>query len=80
MGRYSDLTARVGVINPRDRWFMRAGFALMNFFFWFARNCFRIFVHSPHRMASVLEASGFVRTAQQEQFLWSFHLYDRAST
>lgn len=65
--------------HPRDRWFMRAGFALMNFFFWLARNPFRIFVHSPHRMASVLEASGFVRTAHQESFLWSFHLYDRVS-
>ena len=52
----------------------------MNFFFWLARNPFASSFTLPHRMASVSEASGFVRTAQQESFLWSFHLYDRAST
>ena len=34
---------------------------------------------NPGRMASILEAAGLVRTAQQESFLWSFHLYRRAS-
>lgn len=65
--------------HPRERWFLGAGFALGNFIFRLLHNPFRIFVHSPQRMASVLEAAGFIRTAQQESFLWSFHLYRRAS-
>lgn len=65
--------------HPSDRWYMRIGFALMNFFFWLARNPFRIFVHSPQRMASVLEATGFVRSAHSESLVWSFHLFRRAT-
>lgn len=65
--------------HPRDRWYIRAGFALMNFFFRLFRNPFRIFVHSPEQMASVVEASGFVHAAGRESFLWSFHVYRRAA-
>lgn len=62
---------------PRDRWYIRAAFALGNFFFWLRRNPFRIFVHSPLRMASVSEASGLVRVAHREAFLWVLDLYRR---
>lgn len=65
--------------HPSDHWYMRVGFALMNFFFRLARNPFRIFVHSPRRMASVLEAAGFVRSTHSESLVWSFHLYRRAT-
>jgi magnesium-protoporphyrin O-methyltransferase len=64
---------------PSDRWYIQAGFALGNFLFRLTRNPFRIFVHSPQCMASVLEAAGFVRAAHCESFLWSFHLYRRAA-
>lgn len=63
--------------HPPRRWYLRAGFAMMNFFFWLARNPFRIFVHSPQQMAAVLEAAGFVPAAHRETFLWSFRLYRR---
>ena len=62
---------------PIGRWYLRAGFSVMNFFFWIARNPFRIFVHQPQEMASVLEAAGFVRAAHRGSFLWSFSLYRR---
>jgi SAM-dependent methyltransferase len=63
--------------HPLRRWYLRAGFAVMNFFFWIVRNPFRIFVHSPQQMASVLETAGFIRAAHRESFLWSFYLYRR---
>jgi 2-polyprenyl-3-methyl-5-hydroxy-6-metoxy-1,4-benzoquinol methylase len=63
--------------HPRDRWYIRVGFALGNFIFRLVRNPFRIFVHSPQHMASILEAAGFVGAAHRESFLWSFHLYSR---
>ena len=65
--------------HPSDRWYMRVGFGLMNFIFWLARNPFRIFIHSPQRMASVLEAAGFVRSAHSASVVWSFHLYRHAT-
>lgn len=62
---------------PSDRWYLRAGFSVVNFFFWIGRSPFRIFVHPQQQMASVLEAAGFVRAAHQESLLWSFSLYSR---
>jgi SAM-dependent methyltransferase len=64
---------------PRERWLIRAGFALGNFIFQLRRNPFRIFVHSPQHMASVLEAAGFVCASHQESFMWSFNLYRRTT-
>jgi hypothetical protein len=59
---------------------MRAGFAVMNFFFRVARSRFRIFVHRPRQMAAVLEAAGFDLAAQRESFFWSFRLYRHSSS
>lgn len=65
--------------HPPRRWYLRAGFALINFVFWLTRNPFRIFVHPPQQMAAALEAAGFVPAAHRESFLWSFRLYRRAT-
>src|SRR5438874_13355478 len=63
--------------HPPDRWYLRGGFSVVNFFLWLGRSAFRIFVHPPQQMAAVLEAAGFVRAAHRESFLWSFSLYRR---
>jgi magnesium-protoporphyrin O-methyltransferase len=62
---------------PRDKWFVRAAFILQNFWFRLTRNRFRAFVHSPQRMASVLEAAGFVLAAHRETLPWALDLYRR---
>ena len=67
----------LALTHPRDLWYLRAGFAVMNFFFWIGRSPFRIFVHAPQQMASLLEAAGFVCAAHRGSFLWSFSLYRR---
>jgi SAM-dependent methyltransferase len=63
---------------PRDKWFVRSAFALENSWYRLTGNPFRAFVHSPQRMASVLEAAGFVRTAHRETLPWAIDLYRRA--
>ena len=63
--------------HPPDRWYLRTGFSVVNFFLWIGRSPFRIFVHPPPEMAAVLEEAGFVRAAHRESFLWSFSLYRR---
>ena len=63
--------------HPPGRWYLRAGFSVVNFFLWIGGSPFRIFVHPPEQMAAVLEAAGLVRAAHRESFLWSFSLYRR---
>ena len=62
---------------PRDRWYMRASLVLENSWYWLRQDGFRAFVHSPERMASVLEAAGFVRAARHATLLWALDLYRR---
>jgi magnesium-protoporphyrin O-methyltransferase len=63
---------------PRDTWYVRAAVVLENSWYWLKRDSFRAFVHSPERMASVLEASGFVRAARHATLQWAVDLYRRA--
>jgi hypothetical protein len=65
---------------PPDRWYMRAAVALENFLYRLRGNAFRAFVHSPQRMAAVLEAAGFVRAARHGTLVWAVDLYHRPDT
>jgi Methyltransferase small domain len=62
---------------PRDRWYVRTMFALLNFGLRLARKKFRAFVHAPERMAAVLEASGLVRATQRQTLVWLLDVYHR---
>ncbi len=62
---------------PRDRWYVHASVVLENSWYRLKQDSFRAFVHSPQRMASVLETAGFVRAARHATFLWAFDLYRR---
>ncbi len=63
---------------PRDTWYVRAAVVVENSWYWLRRDPFRAFVHSPERMASVLESAGFVRAARHATLQWAFDLYRRA--
>lgn len=67
----------VALTYPRDRWYVRAAIALENSWYRLNGNPFRAFVHSPERMASVLEAAGFVRAARHAKLQWALDLYRR---
>jgi len=62
---------------PRDTWYVRAAVVLENSWYWLRRDSFRAFVHSPERMASVLDADGFVRAARRTTLQWALDLYRR---
>jgi 2-polyprenyl-3-methyl-5-hydroxy-6-metoxy-1,4-benzoquinol methylase len=62
---------------PRDTWYVRAAVVLENSWYWLRRDSFRAFVHSPERMASVLDAAGFVRAARHTTLQWALDLYRR---
>jgi 2-polyprenyl-3-methyl-5-hydroxy-6-metoxy-1,4-benzoquinol methylase len=62
---------------PRHTWYVRAAVVLENSWYWLRRDSFRAFVHSPERMASVLDAAGFVRAARHTTLQWALDLYRR---
>lgn len=62
---------------PRDLWYVRAFTAFDNWTRSRKGNKFRSFVHSPKRMASVLERSGFVRESTRGTFVWIVDVYRR---
>jgi hypothetical protein len=64
---------------PRDRWYVRTLIMLENLRRRLTGNRFRAFVHSPPRMAAVLETAGFVRHAHRDTFVWTLDLYRRGS-
>jgi SAM-dependent methyltransferase len=64
---------------PSDRWYVRALFALENFWLWLIGKRFRASVHSPQHMGEVLEAAGLVRTERRETLTWVLDLYRRGA-
>jgi 2-polyprenyl-3-methyl-5-hydroxy-6-metoxy-1,4-benzoquinol methylase len=62
---------------PRDRWYVRTLFALVNFSLLLTGKKFRAFVHAPERMTAALETAGLVRATQRKTFVWMLDLYHR---
>src|SRR6185436_20460433 len=50
-----------GAVFPRDRWFLRFGFRVMNLFFWLRRSAFRTYLHSPEAIDAALRRAGLSR-------------------
>jgi magnesium-protoporphyrin O-methyltransferase len=65
---------------PRDLWYVHASVAVENSWYRLRQDGFRAFVHSPERMASVLEGGGFVRAARHATLVWALDLYRRRAT
>ncbi len=65
---------------PRDTWYVRASVVLENSWYRLRRDAFRAFVHSPDRMASVLETAGFVQAARHATLQWALDVYRRQDT
>ena len=68
---------RIAFTYPPDTCYARAGVVMENSWYWLKRDTFRAFLHSPERMASILEAAGFVRTARHAALHRALDLYRR---
>lgn len=67
-----------GAVFPRDRWWVRMGLALGNFFLWFSRNPFRTFVHPENDIDATLRASGLQRRFYRNAgIIWQIVVYGR---
>lgn len=64
---------------PRDRWYIRLGFALDNFKRVLKRDPFRAFVHATADIENLIEDAGFQQLTQCETFLWRVSVYQRTN-
>ncbi len=67
-----------GASFPRDRWFLRLGFRLLNLFMALRRKSFRIYMHSPKDIHAALKREGLALTSTARTFVWQVVVYSRA--
>jgi len=78
LGRASSLARDALALSfPRDRWYVRGTIALENLWRRVTRSAFRAFVHSPARIARVLEDAGLQRVARRTTPIWVVEVYRR---
>lgn len=65
---------------PRDRWYVRVVIWLENLWRRITRSAFRAFVHSPARMARVLERAGLQSVARRTTAIWAVEVYRRGGS
>jgi magnesium-protoporphyrin O-methyltransferase len=67
----------IGLVYPRDTWWLRAASRLPNFGLWLFRNPFRLFIHATNAVDAILRQHGFQRQLRKRTFLWQTMLYVR---
>ena len=67
----------LGVIYPRDTWWMRFGGRVENLWWALRRNPFRFFVHPAAAVDAAIRASGFSPRYHQNSGIWQVVLYSR---
>lgn len=68
---------RVGLVFPRETWWLAVGRLLMNTVLWLQRNPFRFFVHSTATIEAILQQYGFKRQFYRKTFFWQVAVYKR---
>jgi magnesium-protoporphyrin O-methyltransferase len=67
----------IGIVYPRDTWWTRIGARVMNIVYHFARDDFRIHVHSERDMDRIIRDAGFERRHLSRGLIWQVALYVR---
>jgi magnesium-protoporphyrin O-methyltransferase len=67
----------IALTYPRETWYMRVGFKMINFFQRLMRDPFRVFLHPIADMESLLKGEGFARVSVRRLFVWEMALYRR---
>lgn len=67
----------IGLVYPRDTWWLKAASRLPNFGLWLFRNPFRLFIHASEAVDAILRQHGFQRQLHKRTFLWQTMLYVR---
>lgn len=62
---------------PRERWFLRLGLSIINFFQRLRRDPFRVFLHPIAEIDALLRKEGLERVSFRRLFVWEMALYRR---
>ena len=62
---------------PRETWYMRIGFGILNFFQRLWKDPFRVFLHPIAEMDALLNREGFKRVSLRRLVIWEMALYQR---
>src|SRR6266498_407461 len=62
---------------PRETWYLRLGFSIINFFQRLRKDPFRVFLHPVSEMRSLLKQEGFEQVSMRRLFVWEMVLYQR---
>jgi SAM-dependent methyltransferase len=68
---------RLGLVYPRDRWWIRAGTAIGNSVMFRRSAGYRMRVHRVTAIVALLEAAGFARVAGRDGRLWRVETWQR---
>jgi magnesium-protoporphyrin O-methyltransferase len=62
---------------PRETWYMRIAFHVLNLFQKLRRDPFRVFLHPVSEMRSLLQREGFEQVSMRRLFVWEMACYQR---
>jgi len=64
-----------GIVIPRDTWWLRIGFRVMDFFQGLFKNPYRAFVHPHEKIESIINRAGLKRIFERHNWVWAVILY-----
>ncbi len=67
----------IAMTYPRETWYMRIGWRLINFVQRLRNDPFRVFLHPVAEMEALLNAQGLKRIVVKRLFIWEMALYQR---
>jgi SAM-dependent methyltransferase len=67
----------IALTYPREAWYLRMAWPVMNFFQRLRKDPFRVFLHPISEMDSLLQNEGFKRMALRRLFVWEMALYKK---
>lgn len=66
-----------GIVVPRDTWWLRLAFRVMDFFQRLFGNPYRVFVHSHEKIEGIIHRAGLKRVFERRNWVWLVMLYSR---
>ena len=67
----------MGLVYPRDAWYIRFGVALANLVMTVLRRRFRIYAHPTQEVERIIKAAGFARSFYHSGFFWQVAVYEK---
>ncbi len=67
----------LGLVYPRNGWWIRLGLAVQNVFLKITRNPFRTYMHSTREVESIIHAAGLRKLYQRQTLVWQVAIFGR---